>query len=246
MLPSIDPRLNLRVAKQRLTDPRGMFKFTEEKMRAMVLMSQSYLRFEVTLQRNVTEYQFPIVITQQAQNGVAQSVTEQRLQLQDSFFVSHLGYFFQVAKTKDGNEGYVNQLYTYPTSKNQNLGQSYYGNVGSLLWNASMSLTVQNRVQCPAWDTFRHYYVPQTQSPYYSAPVAASIDQDEQDGSQYGFYPVEPNWTLVGSKNNNLTVTLPFSPGTAIEPTGSGAFTGIYRLVVIVRGILAQNSTSVG
>lgn len=247
MLPSIDARLNLRIAKKRLLAPDGPFKLTPAQIRNRVICSQSFLRLEATLQRNVTDYKFPVTITQQHTNGTPVSITEQRLQLQDSFFASHIGYFLVVDRTADLNTGFKNTLLTYPTGRNQAFNNSYITGPLRLLWDGKLQLTVMNRVQCPAWDTFRHLYVPETQSPYYQGvPPSGVIASDEQDGSMDGFYPIEPLWTLIGSKNNDLTLSLPENPGASIEAGGSGAFTGNYKLVIILRGVLAQNSTDVG
>jgi hypothetical protein len=65
--------------------------------------------------------------------------------------------------------------------------------------------------------------------------TAGDID-NSTDFITNGFASVEPNMVFVGSKKNQLTVTLP--QALVSVPTNA-------RLVVICRGLLAQNSTSV-
>jgi hypothetical protein len=70
--------------------------------------------------------------------------------------------------------------------------------------------------------------VPQTQD--------GTTTIDQQDGSSSGFYPIEPGWVLVGSKNNILTVSLPNAMA-AVETNS--------RAILILRGHTAQNVTPV-
>lgn len=217
-------------------------------MREEVICSQSYLRLEVPLRKQITNYQFPVTITQDHAGGAPISIWEQRLQLQDSFFVAHVGYFFQVRKSVDLSTSYSNMLLTFPSSKNRNCGNSYFDNDTANLWAGKLGLSIMNRVQTPAWDTFRHYKVPETQAPYTTGiPPDGYIPQDEIDLGTDGFYPCEPYWTLVGSKSNILTLELPKPPGVGIEADNPATeFVGEYRMVLLLRGVLAQNSTKVG
>jgi hypothetical protein len=107
------------------------------------------------------------------------------------------------------------------------------------LYNGSFSLTVNNRVITPSWNAYQHLYVPQTQNGTgVTAQTVFPIDQFE--GSTSGSLAVEPNWVLIGSKNNNFTLNLP-SAVSALQGTGTTTTT----VVVILRGVLAQNSTVV-
>jgi hypothetical protein len=127
------------------------------------------------------------------------------------------------------------QLVTYPNAQiftAANTATSLYN-----WYNSSLSLTVNNRQIVPAYDLYRHYSVPQTQqqtAPYYAANTEAFKDQ--QDGGESAFYPVEPAWVLVGSKQNTLQVQLPQAM-TAVETNS--------RAVLVLRGHLAQNVTPV-
>ena len=97
-----------------------------------------------------------------------------------------------------------------------------------------MSVVINNRQILPSWDILRHLYVPQTQQDV----LAPTTKQDQNDATEFGYYPVEPNLVLVGSKNNVINLELPG----AISVLEAGTAP---RIVVIMRGILAQNVTPV-
>jgi hypothetical protein len=104
-----------------------------------------------------------------------------------------------------------------------------------------MSLTINQRTIIPNWDLYKHLDVPTTQQNMVTATFASTagvglLADDENNAGDFGFFPCEPNIVLVGSKKNDLTVTI---------PSGLTAVTANSRLVCIFRGILAQNSTSV-
>ena len=185
------------------------------------VLSQGYLRLEVALSTTRTLYQFSILQNDNI-NG-SQFNTEQRLALQDAFYVSSIGLFFGVPSSATASNY---QLATYPNSTlfaAANTASSLYN-----WYNASLQLSVNNRQIVPSYDLYRHYSVPQTQD--------GTTTIDQQDGSMSAFYPVEPGWVLVGSKNNILTVTLPNALA-AIETNS--------RAILILRGHTAQNVTPV-
>lgn len=194
------------------------------------VLSQSFLRLEVDLSITKTLYQFPILVNDNT-NG-SQKNTETRLNLQDAFICSSLGLFF--AKPSSATDSSF-QLVSYPNASifsTSNTATSLYQ-----FYNSYMTLTVNNRQIVPAFDLYRFYNVPNQQqvtAPYYSAQTAAW--KDEQNGNNSGFCPIEPGWTIVGSKNNVLQVQLP-NALTAIETNS--------RVVLIMRGHLAQNVTPV-
>ena len=96
---------------------------------------------------------------------------------------------------------------------------------------------VNNRQIIPSYDLYRHYSVPQQQTTANADYTTSAINyKDQQDGGTSGFYPVEPGWVLVGSKNNTLTINLPQAM-TAVETHS--------RAILVFRGHLAQNVTPV-
>jgi hypothetical protein len=124
------------------------------------------------------------------------------------------------------------RLYTYPNTT----AFSTSGAATALynLYNGKMSVVVNNRQIVPAWDIYRHLYVPQTQQ----GAASTATTEDENDATEFGYYPVEPNIVLVGSKNNVISLELPGAISTLEAGTAP-------RIVVIMRGILAQNVTPV-
>ena len=102
------------------------------------------------------------------------------------------------------------------------------------LYNGYLSLTVNNRVITPSWDLYRHLEINQTQQT--TAPVAAGIPLDQLMGNSATAVACEPNWVLIGSKNNTLQLNLPAAIGTVQATT---------VLVLILKGVLAQNVTVV-
>jgi hypothetical protein len=196
------------------------------------VLSQSYLRLEVALSTTITNYQFPILVNDVSSSNTTSFATEQRLQLQDAFVCSSLSLTFAVPSSSTATNF---PLYTYPsltTFSASNTASSLYQ-----WYNSSMQITINNRVIVPAYDLYRHYFVPQTQAAanaYYS--TSAITLKDQNDGSSSGFYPIEPSWVFVGSKQNSIQVQLPAAMA-AVENNS--------RAVLILRGHLAQNVTSV-
>lgn len=191
------------------------------------VLSQSYIRSEVAISTSTTSYQIPILVNSTGAN--TNFATNQLLQLQDGFVVSSIGIFVAIPAASTTT---AFKLFTYPSP----VAISTAGAADALynLYNGKMSVVINNRQVLPAWDIYRHLYVPQTQQGH--AVTATTID--ENDASEFGYYPCEPNLVLVGSKNNVVSLELPGAISTLQASTAP-------RIVVIMRGILAQNSTSV-
>lgn len=191
------------------------------------VLSQSYLRSEVAMSTSTTSYQIPILVNSTGAN--TNYATNQLLNLQDAFVVSSIGVFVSIPAAATTT---AFPLYTYPNAS----AFTTAGAAAALynLYNGKLSVTVNNRQIVPAWDLYRHLYVPQTQQG--AAATATTID--ENDATEFGYYPVEPNIVLVGSKNNVVSLELPG----AISTLQAGVAP---RIVVIFRGILGQNITPV-
>jgi hypothetical protein len=194
------------------------------------VLSQGFLRTEVALSTTKTSYQFPILVNDNI-NGTSFN-TSNLLNLQDAFYVSSFGLFF--CKPSSSTDTTF-QLVTYPNASifsTANTASSLY-----TWYNSSLQLVVNNRQIIPSYDLYRHYSVPQQQTTANADYTTSGIAyKDQQDGGMSGFYPVEPGWVLVGSKNNTLTINLPQAM-TAVESNS--------RAVLIFRGHLAQNVTPV-
>jgi len=186
------------------------------------------LRSEVAMSTSTTSYHVPILVND-SQNGNA-FATENRLNLQDAFVVSSIGVFVSrpAASTTTAF-----QYYTYPNAQaftTAGAADALYN-----LYNGSMSVVVNNRQIIPSWDLYRHLFVPQTQQ---GSSTGTNTAIDQNDAAEYGYYPAEPNIVFVGSKNNQISLNLPSAIGTLQATTAP-------RIVVIFRGILAQNVTPV-
>jgi hypothetical protein len=184
-------------------------------------LTQSFIRVEQPLVALQTLYTFPVLVNQAPVLN-----TEQRLNLQDSFVISELGVYL-AAPTSATDTAFRLLSFTNFFSFAANT-VPYYG-----LYNGRLIISVNNNIILPAWDLWRHYCANQTQQ---GAAVAAAVPQDQFAGERDGMYAVEPNVTLIGSKNYVVQIQL---------PVGLSAITANSRVVIMMRGILAQNSTVV-
>jgi len=189
---------------------------------AQVRPCQSYLRTELALTTTDNVYNFNLLVNE---NNPAPFNTEKRLALQNSFVASEMGIFVaSPASTADTNF----PLLTYPNTQEFGTPAAMFG-----LYNGALNITINNVRYMDGWDLWRHYYRPQTQQ---TAALGAGSPGDQNDGSIDGWYPLEPNVVFVGSKDNRIQITLPVAL-TAIDANS--------RVILMFRGILAQNSTSV-
>lgn len=191
------------------------------------VLSQSYIRSEVAMSTSTTSYQIPILVN--STGATTNFATNNLLNLQDAFVVSSIGIFVSIPAASSTT---AFPLYTYPNASawtTSGAATALYN-----LYNGKLSVVVNNRQIVPAWDLYRHLYVPQTQQG--AAATATTID--ENDATEFGYYPCEPNIVLVGSKNNIISLELPG----AISTLQAGVAP---RISVIMRGILAQNVTPV-
>jgi hypothetical protein len=194
------------------------------------VLSQSYLRSEVAMTTSTTSYHIPILVNDN-QNGATSSYnTSNLLALQDAFVVSSI-FIGWANPTSATDAAFIPQ--SYPNA--QIAGTQAIATALQAIYSSNLQVTVNNRQILTGWDTLRHYYVPQTQQ---LAVASLTSGVSQADLSENGFYPVEPNLVFVGSKNNQVSLNLPAAL-TAVPASTYG------RLVVIFRGILAQNATSV-
>lgn len=199
------------------------------------ILSQSYLRLECTLATNITSYRFGVLVNDSStnSNGVVRA-TEQRLNLQDAFYCGSIQWFLGLASSAtatDYDPITWNNPYRFNTaSAAQALNNFYQG---------TYSLTVNNRVISPALPMERHKCVPTYQQSITAIATATpgSIS-DAFDGINQTAFACEPNWVLIGSKNNNFTLNLPTAVGT-LQASQTTVVT------CLLSGILAQNVTPV-
>jgi hypothetical protein len=190
------------------------------------VLTQSYLRLEQAMVVGQTNILFPILVNQ---STGGQFNTEQRLQLQDSFVVSELGVFLFVPTPAATNTNVA--LLSYPNTTQFTTALS--APAAETLYHSYLQLAVNKVVLVPAWDVWRSRLINQTQQ---SVAIIAGSAQDQLSGRDDVFFPTEPNWVLIGSRANILTLVMP-NAFSVVTPTA--------RIVVYMRGVLAQNSTSV-
>lgn len=196
---------------------------------AKAVLSQSYLRFEAPLSLTTTQYNFDVLVNDNLNPAY---VTQNKLSLQDSFICSSLGIYIAIPASASVSEGTV-KLYSYPDETVFTAATALALNT---LYSGFLSLTVNQRVIVPSWDIYRHYCAPLTQN---GSPVNVAAGSSLDNSTNFatdGTYNVEPNMVFVGSKKNQLQITIPQAL-TAI-PANS-------RVCIIARGLLAQNSTPV-
>lgn len=197
---------------------------------AKAVLSQSYLRFEVALSTTQTQYTFDTLVNE---NTNTNYVTQNKLNLQDSFLISRIGFFIGIAASSGVAETVV-PLYTYPDAAKFSTANA--ATSLETVYNGTMTYTVNQRQIVTGWDLYKHKVTPITQTGYTPTGTAATGIANSTDFANHGYYPVEPNLILIGSKKNTITVTL---DGTLAAVQANS------RLVMICQGILGQNCTSV-
>lgn len=195
------------------------------------VLSQSYLRLERVATTTQTNYQFGVLVNDQPQNSGSVRVTESRLNLQDAFFVASVQLFVAAAASSTATN-FALQSFPSPTVFSTAGAASALYN----LYNGYLSLTVNNSVITPSWDLYRHLEVNQTQQTV--TPIVSGSVLSQISGLSSTAVACEPNWVLIGSKNNVLQINLP----AAIDTLQAGSTT---VLCLILRGVLAQNCTIV-
>ena len=194
-------------------------------------LTQSFLRLEQLMVLGKTQFQFPILVNN---NGPANTLfnTEQRLNQQDSIICSAWGFFFAVPLS--GTDPTMTLL-SYPSPQVPFFSLAGAAIAAQTVYNSIFNIAVNNTIILPAWDLFRHYFVPITQNKVgVTAQTIFPIDQ--LDGSGDGFFPVEPNLVWIGSQNIVINLIMP----AAFATLQTGGFS---RMVIYFRGLLAQNST---
>lgn len=188
------------------------------------ILTQASMRLELALVANQTLYSFRVL-----DQGTANTFnTEVRLNLQDAFVISAIKVCTG-APTGTTDNTFLPDSYGNPIK--------YGANATPLqaFWNAAyLNISVNNNIILPAWDLYRHYNAPETQQ---TAALGAGSPMDQDRGSFDGWYPMEPNVTLIGSKNSILNLIFR-GPGLSSVLANS-------RAIILLRGVLAQNVTPV-
>jgi len=187
-------------------------------------LCQSTLRLEQPVVTTSTKYTFPVLVNIQNQ-ATGSFNTEIRLNMQDSFIPTEI--FIGLGLPASSTDTTF-QLKSYPAPATF----AQYLQLQAL-YAGTMQLAINNVNYINNWDLNRHWCINQTQQ---TAAVGAGSPEDQLALSDDGFYPMQPFVLLLGSQNINLTINVPVAPSSVDSNT---------RLVILLRGILAQNSTVV-
>lgn len=191
--------------------------------------SQSEVRLEVELNAVNNSYVFGLTANQQNSSNVIFN-TENRLTMQDSLICNEYGFFIGNPSSQIDTTWEIKTYGNFIT----------FGAADANLLNTTLyshgyfRMTCNNDVIIPYRGLFNHWYKPQTQQ---TAALGAGAPADQIRGAEDGFITDEPNILLIGSKGYIPQIVLP------VALTGLAA-THV-RAVLIFKGLLAQNSTSV-
>jgi hypothetical protein len=192
---------------------------------AISILTQGYLRLEQPMLVGQTNILFPILVNQ---STGGQFNTEQRLNLQDAFVASELGVFLWAPSSATATNV---PLFSYPNTTE--FAGAGVAAAAETVYHSYLTLSVNKQVIVPFWDIWRSRLTNQTQQ---ALAIAPGTIQDQLSGKDDVFYPTEPNWVIIGSRSNILTMVM---------PNALAAVAAFTRYVVYFRGCLAQNCTSV-
>jgi hypothetical protein len=191
-------------------------------------VTESFLRQDVTLVNGQSTYNFNFSEVTAGGTPLPQKLLAQT----DLFVCTSLGY--GLLRSVTGEEGtaifqtYVNDT-LFPAAAGFTPGDL------RVFWNGSIVISVGQTKLWNGLDTFRFWYVPQTQE-------SATIDfsQNEDNG---GFIPMMPIWKLFGQSNNLLTVNIAAFATMEVASVVAGT---LNKLTVIPRGFIVPNGGTVG
>jgi hypothetical protein len=191
------------------------------------MCTQSDLILEQQMTTAANSYLFPVLNLQPGSNGAAFN-TEIRLTQQDAFVVASWGMFL-AAPSSATDATFI--VHTYPNPVTFTGGAAA---AAETLYNSTITVKVNNDVVYPVLSTSRFRMVPQSQAVAGDAGVYPGIAYDEIDLGEDGFFAVEPNLVIIGSKGTVIQLNL---------PQAMAAVTSFQRTRMHMRGLLAQNVT---
>lgn len=192
-------------------------------------LSQSEVRLEVELNAVNNSFVFGLTANQQNSSNVIFN-TENRLTMQDSLICNEYGMFVGNPSSQVDTTW---ELKTYGNTQTFPLGTDANLLNTTLYSHGFFRMTCNNDVVMPYRALLNHWYKPETQQ---TAALGAASPADQIRGAEDGAITDEPNILLIGSKGYIPQIILP----AAMALTATNI-----RAVLLFRGILAQNSTSV-
>ena len=194
--------------------------------------TQGYLRLVSNLQATALNS----VTWQVTSNQGTTRATERRLDITDMFTVTHWGLYIVKAGTTTAAtdaELAAARLRSYP-----NAGIfTTAGEAAALMnvYNGFLSVTIDRVKFIDSYDCYRFYRAGTAQDTVLSA-VGGPYNADNWDAASYGMSQVDPEITLNGIGDNQITLNLPTSVN--LSGTASTNFA-----VLIARGIRWQNAS---
>ncbi len=234
---NISARESYRIAKDLLynafrNDPAFAFPQGDRMCRDWVnsrKMSQSEIRLEVELNAVNNSFVFGLTANQQNSSNVIFN-TEYRLTMQDSLICNEYGFFVGNPSSQIATDW---ELKTYGNTQTFAAGTDANLINTALYSHGFFRMTCNNDVVMPYRALVNHWYKPETQQ---TAALGAASPADQIRGAEDGYITDEPNILLIGSKGYIPQIIMP----AAMALTATNI-----RAVLIFRGVLAQNSTSV-
>lgn len=205
-----------------------------------VRLTQSSLILMQAIVGTTTTYTFPVLTTE---TNPVPFPEEIRLNTNDEFVAYEVGYYLAGDMTTGDPAVFRSKYFsTYaPIELN-----STFLNCRDYA-NGTLKILVNNISRLEKWDLKKHEFVQRTQ--FQNSQVGQPFaTQPSIDFSDDGMFPMQPMLTLSGGKKNEVTIVL----NRAILPTGAGNFTGpdavaitvsLKQLLMMFRGLLAQNAT---
>jgi len=193
-------------------------------------LSQGDIRSEVQITTGGTNFTFGLTTAHNSTGATGKFNTEVPLNQQDSLCVTEYAIMMRNPASATST---IDQPRTYAGATAFPTANVITAVNGTFFGSGNFRITCNNDVVVPNRALINHYYVPQTQNGVgITAQTVFPLDQVR--GAEDGFITAEPNIVLIGSKNYLPTIILPVAMA-AVETN--------MRAVLILRGILAQNST---
>lgn len=191
--------------------------------------SQSELRLEVELNTTTSNFLFAVTNSDQNTTGVKFN-TENRLDQQDTLVCSEYAIFLANPTSRTDTTfdlfSYANAV-AFAAADLPSLR-------GTFFKQGFFYCTADKDVIIPYRGLLAHYNANQIQQ---TAALGAGSPQDQVRGAEDGFITDEPNMYVIGSKGYKPSIIL---------PTALASLTNTFtRAVLLLRGNLAQNSTSI-
>lgn len=200
--------------------------------------TQGYLRLHFDINTQLSAFTFNVLENQ----GTIQA-GEKRLAITDMFTITHWGlYVGRTAAAGAGQTPTAAQAANMQLHTNANPGVFTNTNADNVrtLYNAQMTVTVDRERLIDGYDCMRFYRTgwPLQGTLQVTGGTGTGTQQDNYwQGPNYGMAELDPEITLNGVGQNDITVSLP-APASFI-PTGN--FSNF--AVLIARGIRWQNAS---